>query len=54
MVAENTLICSEDRLIIISDATWIDIADIDGHITRDSFRVLLVGLWLLLLFLLPS
>jgi hypothetical protein len=42
MVAENTLIRSEDRLVVISDATWINIADIDGHITRDSFRVLLV------------
>jgi hypothetical protein len=42
MVAENTLIRSEDRLVLISDVTWIHIADIDGHITRDSFRVLLV------------
>jgi hypothetical protein len=42
MVAENTLIRSEDRLVIISDVTWINIADIDGRITRDSFRVLLV------------
>jgi hypothetical protein len=24
------------------NVTWINIADIDGHITRDSFRVLLV------------
>jgi hypothetical protein len=42
MVAENTLIRSEDRLVIISDATWINTADIDRRITRDSFRVLLV------------
>jgi hypothetical protein len=42
MVAENTLIRLEDRLVLISDATWINIADIDGHITRDNFRVLLV------------
>jgi hypothetical protein len=44
MVAENTLIRSEDRLVIISGATWINIEDIDGHITKDSFRVLLVVL----------
>jgi hypothetical protein len=42
MIAENTLIRLEDRLVIISDATCINIADMDGHITRDSFRVLLV------------
>jgi hypothetical protein len=42
MIAENTLIRSEDRLVLISDVTWINIADIDGHITRDSFRVFLV------------
>jgi hypothetical protein len=42
MAAENILIRSEDRLVIISDAICINIADIDGHKTRDSFKVLLV------------
>jgi hypothetical protein len=41
VVAENILIRWENRLIIISDATWINIADTDGH-GRASFRVLLV------------
>jgi hypothetical protein len=42
MVAENTLIRLEDRLVLISDVSWINIADIDRNITRDSLRVLLV------------
>ena len=43
MDVENTLIRSEDHLIIILDVTCMNIADIDGYLTRNTFKVLSVA-----------